>query len=533
MRRLILCALICVSIAGTVVAQQPAPETVPSAGDPPPPPPLSSLAPAVQDDEIRQLKAAIADLQKQVKKLSAPADARSGRELPKLTGHASALTDQTPQGVSSPSEPAPLICDTGSDSTWRMSAEWKYGLEISTADDAFRVHVGGITQFDYGWNAAGQAVQFGPGGTGEFQDGAVFRRARIRIDGTMYEHFEWVAEFDFANNVDNDTGSTSTPIGSPSFTNVWVGVNDLPLIGTMRVGWMKEPIGFWHMTNVRWLSFMEAVPGGDGLALTSPGVLIRNTTENERVTWAAGFFHVQSDNFGFGFGDGEYAETGRVTCLPWYEDDGHELLHLGIGASHRALDNNQIDIRARPSVRTMPGTQEPLLAETGTILGSRQEVVDVEVAAVYGPWTLQSEYYCTSIQDAFFPDSPPPKGAPVGTLFYQGAYIELLYFLTGEYQPYNRNDAVFDRVIPLRNFNIWNGSGGLGAWQVGFRYGFVDLQDKSVNGATLQDIVLGLNWFLNPNMKIQWNFAADHRDSTPPGSTGWTYIFGSRLAVDF
>src|SRR5262249_44913525 len=119
MRRLILSALISVFVAGAVVAQQPAPAAVPGAGDPPPPPPLPSLAPAVQDDEIRQLKAAIADLQKQVKKLSAPADARSGRELPKLTGHASALTDQIPQGVSPASEPAPLLCDTGNDSTWK------------------------------------------------------------------------------------------------------------------------------------------------------------------------------------------------------------------------------------------------------------------------------------------------------------------------------------------------------------------------------------------------------------------------------
>ena len=98
---------------------------------------------------------------------------------------------------------------------------------------------------------------------------------------------------------------------------------------------------------------------------------------------------------------------------------------------------------------------------------------------------------------------------------------------------FNRRDAVFDRVIPRRNFNIWSEEYGWGAWQVGIRYGYVDLQNKGVNGATLNDIVLGLNWFLNPNMKIQWNLAIDHRESTPQGSSGWTYIFGSRVALDF
>jgi phosphate-selective porin OprO/OprP len=408
-----------------------------------------------------------------------------------------------------------------------MTAKWKDGLEISTADEAFRVHVGGRLQFDYGWNVASEAVQFGPGGIGELQDGAVFRRARIRIDGTMYQHLEWVAEFDFANNVDNDTSSGGTPIGSPSFTNVWIGANDLPVVGTLRAGWMKEPISFEHLTSSRWLNFMERAPGADSLSLRSPGVMILDSGLDQRVTWAFGFYHAQNDNFGFGIGDGQYAETGRLTCLPWYEDCGRELLHLGIGASHRHLSDGMIDLHGRPSVRTEPGVLEPSLAETGTIAGTTQEVVDLELAAVYGPWTLQSEYYCTFIHDAVF------EGDALGTLFYQGAYIEVLYFLTGEYRAYDRKEAVFDRVVPLRNFSFFGDSCGWGAWQVGVRYAYLDLQNKGVNGATLNDIVLGLNWFLNPNMKIQWNVAIDHRESTPPGSSGWTYIFGSRLALDF
>src|SRR5262249_47410408 len=158
-------------------------------------------------------------------------------------------------------------------------------------------------------------------------------RARIRFDGTMYEHIDWVAQFDFANNVENDTSSSSngTPIGSPSFSDVWMGANDLPLIGTVRVGWMTETIGFEHLTSSRWLNFMERPPGGDSLGLHSPGIMFIRVSENERLTLAAGFFHAQNDNFGFGSGDGEYAETARLTFLPWYEEEGEELLHVGFG----------------------------------------------------------------------------------------------------------------------------------------------------------------------------------------------------------
>jgi phosphate-selective porin OprO/OprP len=491
--------------------------------------PESATPPRTQADEIRDLKAVLRELHERLNRLessSTPAsEARHG--LP------AALSLPTVAGSGASESPIALPtlspCDIAEENT--LHAVWKDGLQISNED--FRVHVGGFLQFDAGWNAAGNAVQFGPGGIGELQDGAYFRRATVRVDGTMYRHIEWVAEFDFANNVDNDTSTTSPPIGSPSFEDVWIGINDLPLLGTVRAGWMKEPINFANLTSARNLSFMERAPGVSSLGSRFPGILVLNADDDMRVTCAAGFFHVQNDNFGFGFGDGEYAETGRVTWLPWYENEGSELLHLGFAATHQQLDNGQIDLKGRPSVRSMPGAQQPSLAETGTIDGTSLNALDWELAGVYGPWTLQSEYYCLFIQNAFFPDSPPPKGMPLGTLFYQGAYVEILYFLTGEYREYNRKNAVFGRVVPLRNFNIWEGASGCGAWQIGLRYAFLDLQDKGVNGATLNDIVLGLNWFLNPNMKVQWNLAIDHRESTPPGSSGWTYIFGTSVALDF
>jgi phosphate-selective porin OprO/OprP len=416
-------------------------------------------------------------------------------------------------------------------SSWALQAKWKDGLQVESKDKDFRVHVGGLLQFDGGGNVAGGAVQFGPQGTGEFQDGALFRRARVRIDGQMYEHFDWVAEFDFANSIENDNGPSNQTVGTPSFVNVWAGVNDLPVLGTLRVGWMKEPISLARMQSSGALNFMERPPGVGSLGLYSPGILVTNWTEDQRVTWAAGFFHVQNDNFGFGLGDGQYAETGRLTWLPCYEDNGRDLLHLGIGGSHRHLDQDQVDLRGRPSVWTMPGVLEPPLLSTGTIHGTTEEIADVELAAVYGPWTFQSEYACTWIHDASVPTASPPLNP--GTLFYQLAYAEVLYFLTGEYRAYDCKSATFARVVPLQDFNVWGPSHGWGAWQVGVRYSYFDLRSGGVNGGTMHDFVLGLNWFLNPNMKVQWNLAADYRESSPPGSDGWTLIGGARLEVDF
>jgi phosphate-selective porin OprO and OprP len=535
MRRTLLSVLVSLVIARVALCQPPVPWTVP---DVPTGPSLQAELPAPnpQADEIQALKASMLQLQQRLDRLAPPPAANAPGQPAVLPAPATPWELPAPQAAFAgpvcpcPTGMAPAKVD--SSSPWLLQATWNHGLMLESPDEVFRVHVGGRLQFDYGWNAASQAVQFGPGGTGEFQDGAYFRRARLRIDGTLYQHLEWVAEFDFANSAENDTGSSTQTIGTPSFADCWIAANDLPLLGTLRMGWMKEPFSFERLTSSRWLNFMERSQGIDPF-LRSPGIMLRNETADQRVTWAAGFYHVQNNNFGFGIGDGQYAETGRLTWLPWYERDGSQLLHVGFGATHRHLNDNLIDVRGRPSVRTMPGVLEPPLAETGTIAGTTQEALDAELAGVYGPWTLQSEYFCTWVHDAVFPNSPPPQGVPRGTLFYQGAYVELLYFLTGEHRDYDRTNAVFDRVIPLRNFNVWGEEHGWGAWQVGIRYGYLDLQNKGVNGATLNDVVLGLNWFLNPNMKIQWNFAIDHRSSTPPGSSGWTYIFGSRLALDF
>ncbi len=530
MSRVLLCALVSLLIAQAGFSQQPIygddPHALNQQALQAPP-----QAPSMRG-EIQSLKAAVLQLQGRIDQLEPASGSKPGGPPSGSDVSLPASCQQLPGDPSlAPGVWMPPKVER--DAAWPMNAAWKNGLQIESKDEQFRVHVGGSLQFDTGWNSASQAVQFGPGGIGELQDGAYFRRARIRVDGTLYQHFEWVAEFDFANNIENDTSTSTQQIGSPSFSDVWFAVNDLPYLGTVRVGWMKEPIGFNHLTSSRWRNFMETSPGTDSLGLHSPGVLLRNESEDERLTWAAGFFHTQNDNFGFGVGDGQYAETGRVTWLPWYEDEGSQLLHLGIGATHRHVDANAVTLHGRPSVRTMPGSIEPSLADTGSIGGTTQEVVDVELAGVLGPWTIQSEYYASFIHDAVFPNDPPSNGVAKGTLFYQGAYVEALYFLTGEYRAYNRKNAVFDRVIPRRNFNVWGEEDGWGAWQVGVRYGYLDLQDKGVNGATLNDVVLGLNWFLNPNMKVQWNLAFDHRDATPSGSNGWTYNFGARVALDF
>ncbi|MEX2286786.1 MAG: porin [Planctomycetaceae bacterium] len=435
------------------------------------------------------------------------------------------------------SAPAPADgYEVGSD--LNMTAAWHNGLEIATKNKDFLFHAGGRVQFDSGWYEAENDLQFGPGGTGEFRDGVDFRRARFQINGTMYEVIDWNAEFDFVNSV----LVGSAPANVPAPTDLWWTFTHLPYVGNLRVGNMKEPIGFEHLVSSRFLPFLERSfnqdafygPFNNGF---TPGMMFFNQPLEERMTWWVGFFKPTSNPFAFNTGDAEYSATARLTFLPWYVDEGRGLLHLGVSARHADLDEGHIRFRARGSVRSGAGPQLPVLADTrvggSDIAGDDNQMINPEVAMVVGPWSLQSDYLVSWVQDA-------SQGAiaEVDHVFYHGGYVQVMYFLTGESQPYNTKTGVFERVVPQENFFFvkdCNGrtQHGIGAWQVGARYSRLDLNDEAMDGGILDDLTVGLNWFLNPNMKIQANYSLTHRESATRLSDGIVQAVGLRFASDF
>jgi phosphate-selective porin OprO/OprP len=109
-----------------------------------------------------------------------------------------------------------------------------------------------------------------------------------------------------------------------------------------------------------------------------------------------------------------------------------------------------------------------------------------------------------------------------------------LYFLTGECQPYDRREGVFGRVVPLHDYHVRNRDDcwTLGAWQLGARFSYVDLNGMVIQGGRIYDGTVGLNWHLNPNMKLQFNYILEHRNM-PGVALGWINALGLRAAYDF
>jgi len=444
---------------------------------------------------------------------------------------------------------------------WTNHQPW-----FETADKAYRVHFGGRFQPDFVFGAgADDAVISGKGGSGAFREGFNFRRARLEADGWIHEVIDFFVEFDFVNNF--STGQPVSIVGGKAVvpgaseantfnpvvpTDLWAGINYIPVIGGIRVGNLKPAIGLDHLTSSRYLDFMERSIGFDTYYNRDngfqPGFMIFNYTQDERMSWQLTATKNNNGVFGWNVGGGDWNYCGRLTWLPWFEDNGRRMIHLGIGAKYASrLDQDRAILNDRWLLRNGPANIQNVVSQVQAF-GTDQAIINPEFFMNLGPLSIQSEYIASQVSGVTsyttqLTGSTAAK-IPSTTFYSQTAYIQALYFLTGEHRPYGKtalhgSGAAPTRVVPYRNYFWVPGHGGngnpfsAGAWQVGARYCYSDLNSGPINGGTVNEVTLGLNWFLNPNMKFQWNYDIGHR-SLPGGTSDGNYWgFGMRMAFDF
>jgi phosphate-selective porin OprO and OprP len=414
---------------------------------------------------------------------------------------------------------------------------WRNGLQLESADKAFRFHVGGRMHVDGAWWEAPDDVMFGPGGVGPLEDGAAFRRARLRATGTIFETVNFFTEYGFE-------------LVAHQFFDVFGEVNHLPYVGTVRVGHFREPFSMDALTSGNFLTLMERSLIQDAFVpFRNTGIMAYDTAFDEQATWAVGAFRSSSNVVGADGGDGDYALTSRVTVNPWYAHDGACALHLGVAGSIRDLPElnaqglpvgtggiERVRLATRPEIRP---NAPFLFADTGVIAADSERLVGLEFGLGLGRFLVQAEYVLAFVDDAVL---PAPGGRPLQTdgLFFHGGYVQASYFLTGEFRPYVRNQGAFGQVVPHEDFFCVEGEGGKhdlqcgrGAWEVAARYSYIDLDNHGVNGGMLNDLTLGLNWYLNRNARVMSNYLLVWRDAAGGGSDGLTQILAGRFQVDF
>jgi len=373
-----------------------------------------------------------------------------------------------------------------------LHVRWKDGLRLEKDDGSVKLKVGGRIQTDF-QNARGSSALEALVGETLDDDAAEIRRARLFVSGEVDGLWEYKAQFDFAD-ADSD------------LKDVYVGLKDSP-VGGIRVGHFKEPFSLEELTSSKYLTFTErALPNAFAPA-RNIGVMVHDHTEGEALNWALGLFKTSDDGGDSETADGEWGLTGRLSGTPhWREGEdgeGPRFVHLGAGFSRRSDEETRV--RARPEVHL-----GPRLIDTGVITGvDGIDLYNVEAAFQCGPFSISGEHVQFDVD----------REGGLEDLEFDGQYVQASWFLTeGDQRGYSRSKGTFSRVRPERPF-AFGERGGPGAWEVAARVSHLDVEDggftlASGTGGELDDTSFGLNWYLNDNVRVLWNYIeADLEDA--------------------
>ena len=352
---------------------------------------------------------------------------------------------------------------------------------------------------------------------GDIPGGAAFRRARIAMLGD-YSITEYRLEVDFAQ------------LGRPSFLDVWGAVNELPILGQVKAGNFFEPFGLERLTSNRFAPLMERnLPDQPFDPQRNPGIQAMNQWDDDHGTWALGYFGSHSDLFADSTSfKSTSALTGRITWMPYYDEPsgGRYYTHLGVAGSLRHTVDDTVAFRAQPEARLGAAIPNiPFFVDTGTLQARSYELWGVEFAQSVGSWWVQSEMFLVPVDRLNGPN-----------VFFSGWYAQTGYFFTGEHRPFRRQTATFDRVQPFEEFfRVRSGRGvmsGKGAWEGVLRVSGLDLSDKDVQGGNLVDLTVGVNWYLNPFMRVTSNYVHAFLRSPVNGRSD-ADLFGTRVQYEF
>jgi len=402
-----------------------------------------------------------------------------------------------------------------------VDVRWKEGLYLGYHyRDIFKLELGGLLSVDGGYIDANQVLE-NAYPTLQGWNG-ILRTAKFNLVATFYQTIEAKIEYDFA---DQDQVNIH-----PKFQDFWIASKKkIPFLGYITVGNMKEPFSLEELTSSATITFMErSLPTNAFSPSYNWGSKLNNTVLHDRITWAAGiYWNTQDLNNVYTGGDlkdqfntaNGYSLAVRMTGLPWYEEGGKRLLHLGVSYNFRARNLNKNGAEEKFSTRPESYLTDEKLVDSGSIVATRTNLINGELAWVWGPFSLQGEYF-----HAFTNAQGNPN--------FWGYYVYGSFFLTGEHRSYDTLNGVFTGIKPKRKFSPLKG--GWGALEIAARYSYINLNNSSggIIGGKEDNVTLAINWYLHSNLRFALNYIRVHTNNSTV-ENGRANIFQGRFQVAF
>jgi len=343
--------------------------------------------------------------------------------------------------------------------------EWDHGIVFWKSNDG-----------DFSGRFDGRAFLNGAyffEGENELSNGTHIRKARLAIKMKLWGSWQTEWDMDIAE-------------GIVEVKDMWLGYYGFSN-SHIKFGHFKVPFGLEILTSSRYIVFAER-------SYNALAFKMGRRMAVEYSKWGSNW-NARISLFGQTFDTNKNKttdETGggvatRIAFAPINNKD--MTAHIGVaGVWERPDDNNWIvDFNAEPETKI--GDVEIL--DTDLIKSTSYTYrIGVEAAFAWKGLHIQGEYQMLNVYR--FNDLPNAS--------FNGSYVYVTYALTGESRPWDPTQGEFGQLRPNNS--------SLVAWEIAFRYSNLTLSDEEalVLGGNANNITMGLNWYPNANMKMQFNY---------------------------
>jgi phosphate-selective porin OprO and OprP len=312
----------------------------------------------------------------------------------------------------------------------------------------------------------------------EMSNGTILRRVTFAMKTILWK--DWNAEIDFdISEAVLDMRDAFIQYSFPTFNL------------SIKAGNFKEPFGMEELNSSRLLTLMERSAISNALALGRRVGISASYYEDFGQATIGVFGHETGTKIDKGTRDEGYSANARITFAPINHHGSN--LHIGAAGSFKTPDAvpdlaaNTIEIKAR----TETDVFDPKLLHTGDISDVNYfNRISGELLVVQGPLYLQAEYLGARVV-RWYGKAPVRLG---------GAYATLSWMVTGESRLYFVDEGEIGPIdTPTHSW---------GALELAARYSVCDLndQDAGVHGGKSNILMLGVNYYPNPSIKLMLNY---------------------------
>ncbi len=367
----------------------------------------------------------------------------------------------------------------GKDAPPTLTANAKDGFSLVSADGAYRLRIGGAAQIDGRYFLNDDALSF--------PNTFTLSKVRPYFEGTLAKYFDYRIMFELAQ--------------TPALVDAFVTANIDPAF-KLSAGRFKVPFGLEMLQSDNNTAFVSrGLPAG--LSPTRDvGFQASGDVLGGKLSYAVGIFNGPVDG---GNKDPDTNDDKDGIARLWatpFKDVSVDLLKtlsLGIAGSY-GYEKGTAGAAATnlvPVYRT-PGNNAFFTYDATAFAKGDRTRISPQLYWPIASFDVMAEYVITNQR--------VQEGAVAGNISNSAWQVEAGYILTGE-------KATMKGVVPGNNF----GPEGWGAFQVVARVGMITIDDaaydngfatRAAQASSATDIGVGVNWFLNRNIKLQLNY--DH-----------------------